>query len=130
MEEARRIHETLSGGSIENLKELLLDLKNYGFDILSITDGANGAYAVDQSSQVHKIPSLPPEGYEKTGAGDAYAGAFFAGFVNSMDIGNCMKWGVLNSVGVMSKIGAHTGQLRRDEMEQKASQTDLKAEII
>jgi sugar/nucleoside kinase (ribokinase family) len=130
MEEARKIHETLSGSQLTDNKELLLDLKNYGFDILSITDGANGSYAVDQDGKVYKIDTMKPEGHEKTGAGDAYAGAFFASHVNGLTISDCMKRGVLNSVGVMGKIGAHTGQLKKEEMEQKANATDLTAVII
>ncbi|MDO8270075.1 MAG: carbohydrate kinase family protein [Candidatus Levybacteria bacterium] len=130
IEEARIINTKLSGNEITDNKELLLNLKNYGFDLLSVTDGGNGAYAVDQNNAVHKIPSLPPDGHEKTGAGDAYAGAFFAAYVQQKDLGECMKWGVLNSIGVMSKIGAHTGQLTIEEMNQKASEVDLKAEVI
>lgn len=129
IDEATRIHQKLSGSTIEDKKELLMDLKNYGFDVLSITDGENGAYAVDDTA-IYKIPTLPPDGHEKTGAGDAYAAAFFASILNGMEIGECMKRGVLNSVGVMSKIGAHTGQLRREEMEQKASETNLSAETL
>lgn len=130
MEEARRIHEKLSGSQLTNNKELLQDLKNYGFDILSVTDGENGAYAVDRDGKIYKIGSLPPDGHEKTGAGDAYAGAFFAAFIEGKEISECMKWGVINSVGVMGKIGAHTGQLKREEMEKKANETELNTEMI
>ena len=92
MEEARIINKTLSGNDIENPKELLLNIKNNGFDLLSITDGENGAYAVDIKSTVYKIPTMKPEGHEKTGAGDAYAAAFLSAFVNGKEITTCMKW--------------------------------------
>lgn len=130
MEEASAINQKLSGNTIEDKKELLLNLKNYGFDLLSITDGANGAYAVDTNNSVWYIDTLEPEGHEKTGAGDAYAAAFFASYLQDLPIAECMKRGVLNSVGVMSKVGAHTGQLTISELEEKALTTDLPAQQI
>lgn len=130
MEEARIINERLSGSKIEDVKELLLNLKNYGFELLSITDGANGSYAVDSQGTIHKIGTMEPDGHEKTGAGDAYAGAFLASHLSGYDIPECMKRGVLNSVGVMSKVGAHTGQLHQEEMERKSSEVELKTEVI
>lgn len=129
MEEARIINEKLSG-PIEGTKELLLNLKNNGFELLSITDGANGAYAVDDKSIVYKMSAIPPDGHEKTGAGDAYAGAFLATYLQGKDITECMKRGALNANGVMSKVGAHTGQLTSSEMEEKANNTNLSAETL
>lgn len=129
MEEARLILEKLSG-PISDTRALLLSLKNNGFELLSITDGANGAYAVDTNSVVYKIAAMPPSGHEKTGAGDAYAGAFLAAYVEGKEISECMKWGVLNAAGVMSKVGAHTGQLTRDEMEEKARNLEISIERI
>lgn len=130
MDEAKKIHEKLSGNSVNDVKELLLDLKNYGFELLSITDGGNGSYAVDQNNTVYKIPTMKPDGHEKTGAGDAYAGAFLAAHLDGKDISTCMKYGVLNSLGVMSKVGAHNGQLTHEQMEEKNNQIELVAEII
>ena len=73
---------------------------------------------------------MKPEGHEKTGAGDAYAGAFLAAYIDNRDIPACMKHGVLNSLGVMSHVGAHTGQLTSAQMEEKSSQIELNAEVI
>lgn len=127
MEEARIINQTLSGNQIDGIKELLLNLKNYGFDLISVTDGQNGAYAVENDGKVYKIGTLNPDGHEKTGAGDAYAGAFLASLTKGMSVSECMKRGVLNSIGVMSHVGAHTGQLTEEEMEHKASEIELSA---
>ena len=130
MEEAKIIHEKVSGNQVSDLKEFLLDLKSYGFELLSITDGKNGYYVVDCENKIYKIGTIEPDGHEKTGAGDAYAGAFLASYLEEKDISECMKRGVLNSAGVMSHIGAHTGQLSKEQMEEKSSQIDLRAEII
>lgn len=129
-EEAQMIVEKLSGKTPTDAKELLAVIKTYGFELLSITDGENGAYAMDISDTIYKIPSLKPDGNEKTGAGDGYAAAFLASYLNGLDVYESMKRGVINSVSVMSKIGAHTGQLRLDAMEEKAEQAELKAEVI
>ena len=130
MEEARLINDKLTGENIEDNKELLLTLKNNGFDLLSVTDGENGAYGIDTNNDVYKIPSLVHDGKEKTGAGDAYAGAFLASYMKKLSIVECMKRGVLNSIGVMSNVGAHTGQLRNEEMEKRAEETELIAQLI
>jgi sugar/nucleoside kinase (ribokinase family) len=130
MEEARIISKTLSGNEIEDKKELLQNLKNYGFELLSITDGAEGSYAVDDKNVIYKVGTLEPDGHERTGAGDAYAGAFLASYIQGLNIQECMKRGVLNSIGVMSKVGAHTGQLKLTEMDSKSSEIELIAEVI
>jgi len=130
MEEAKLINQTLTGSTIEDTKELLLTLKNNGFDVISVTDGKNGAYAVDGNNTVLRIDTTQPEGHEKTGAGDAYAGAFMAAYAKGQEISECMKWGVLNAVGVMGKIGAHTGQLTISEMTERGRAITLSAQPI
>jgi len=129
-EEAQMIAEKLSGENLPDIKRLLAVIKTYGFELLSITDGENGAYSMDNSNTMYKISSLKPEGYEKTGAGDAYAAAFLASYLKGEGVFESMKKGVINSVSVMSKIGAHTGQLKAEQLEEKAKQTELNAEII
>lgn len=129
MDEARIINRTLSGNEISNEKDLLLNLKNYGFELLSVTDGGKGAYAVSDET-VYRIDTLKPEGHEKTGAGDAYAGAFLAAFLLKKEIPECMKWGVLNALGVMSKVGAHTGQLTLEEMDKRSQEVTISVTTI
>ena len=130
MEEARAINQQLSGADISDAKELLLNIRNNGFELLSITDGANGAYAADKEGKIYKAQTLKPDGHEKTGAGDAYAGAFLAAYIQNNDIPTCMKYGVLNAMGVMSHVGAHTGQLTKQQMEEKVNQTELTVEVL
>lgn len=129
MEEAVLIAEKLSIPT-DNTTQMLLSLKNAGFELLSVTDGGNGAYAVDPTNTIYKMGTIPPEGHEKTGAGDAYAGAFLAAYVYGKAVTECMKWGVLNAAGVMSKVGAHTGQLTRSEMEEKAQHLEIPIETL
>lgn len=131
LDEARKITEVLSGNKIDDTKELLTELKSFGFDTLSITDGSNGAYAVDINNTIYKVNSVKPEGFEKTGAGDAYAGAFLAAILLEKGVMEAMRWGVLNAMGEMKHVGAQTGQLKLDEIEKQSHENkDLVVEKI
>lgn len=121
MDEAKMISEALGKNPNENVKNLLLDLKGDGFDILSITDGANGAYAVDKENNIYKINSIESNGHEKTGAGDAYAGAFLAAYLLGNSFETALKWGVLNAIGEMKQVGAGTGQLTLEQIERETA---------
>jgi len=131
LSEAKAICEKLSGEKIDDPKQLLAKITEFGFELLSITDGENGAYALtDRDNKTYKIDTMKPEGNERTGAGDAYAAGFLASYLQNLPIDKCMKRGVLNSLGVMSGVGAHTGQLRLEEMEKKDSEIQLQAQVI
>jgi len=131
MDEAKKINKALGGQNSQDSKEFLLNLKNLGFEILSITDGANGGYAVDKNNKVFKINSPKPQGYEKTGAGDAYAGAFLAAYLHDKSLEIALKWGVLNALGEMKQIGAQTGQLTLEQIENETEKnTELKVETL
>lgn len=131
LDEARQINKALGGNESDNTKELLSNLKEVGFELLSITDGANGAYAVDSNNSIYKINSLETEKHEKTGAGDAYAGAFSAAHLYGKPIETALKWGVLNAIGEMKQVGAGTGQLTLEQIEQESEKnTNLKVERI
>ena len=121
MDEAKMISEALGKNPNENVKDILLSLKEDSFDILSITDGANGSYAVDKENNVYKINSIESSGHEKTGAGDAYAGAFLAAYLLGNSLEKALKWGVLNAVGEMKQVGAGTGQLTLEQIEQETA---------
>lgn len=130
MEEARLINQKLTGNWTDNPKDVLFSLKSGDFELLSITDGGNGAYGMVGNGSILKVDALPTEGHEKTGAGDAYAGAFLAAYIDNKSLEECMKWGALNAAGVMSKVGAHTGQLKKDELEEKVRNTNLPTQIL
>lgn len=119
LEEAKKINSTLSTDNIDDPKELLLNIKNNGFEVLSVTDGKNGAYAIDSQNVVYKIDAMIDDVKEKTGAGDAYAAAFLAAYMNKESIEECMKWATLNASGEMQYVGSRSGQLTLDEMRGK-----------
>lgn len=116
-EEAQKILD--SEYSIQNTKQLLLDVKKMGPEIASVTDGPNGAYAIDKNNNCYFIEPTPTQGHEKTGAGDAYASGFFASILQGNDVPTSMVWGCLNSGGVMQHIGAQSGLLTSKKLDEQ-----------
>jgi ribokinase len=119
-------------GMEENIMEnILRKMKSWGAHIVSITDGENGAYAIDGFNNIYKISPLPVDGHDKTGAGDSYAGAFLAGILSGKETSEAMKWGMLNAFSVMSRHGAQPGLLTPDALNMLLSEhTDLEVEKI
>lgn len=131
LDESKIINKALTNTQLNDTKELLLSLKRQGFDVLSVTDGANGAYAVDENSTIYNINSPKTEAHERTGAGDAYAAAFLAARLHGKSIEDGMRWGVLNAQGEMRQVGAGVGQLNLSEIENEAAKrSDLEVKTI
>jgi sugar/nucleoside kinase (ribokinase family) len=113
-EEAKKI---LKKTEQNEVKDLLLGIKSLGPDIVSITDGANGAYAIDKENATYTIGSLPSESTERTGAGDAYAAGFFAGVIYDNKVKDAMRWGALNANSVMQHVGAQSGLITKRKLD-------------
>ncbi len=105
--------------SKEDIKRLLFDMKKLGPEVVSITDGPRGAYAVDSQNNCFYVTSAPTKGTEKTGAGDAYAAGFFASYLHGNDVPQAMKWGAAISGSVMEHIGAQTGLLTKKGLDER-----------
>ncbi|HMS22220.1 MAG TPA: carbohydrate kinase family protein [Candidatus Levybacteria bacterium] len=101
-----------------NMRELLYKLSQFGPDIVSVTDGQNGAYSYSENAY-YAIPSYDENfrSVDKTGAGDSYASAFFGALLLGKNIKTAMAWGAVNAHGVMSKLGAQDGLLTKDKIE-------------
>lgn len=115
-----------------DMKELLHELSKLGPHIVSVTDGKNGAYAHSEN-QYYVACSF--EGgqisVDKTGAGDAYASAFFSAHLLQKDIKTAMLWGCVNASSVMSKIGAQDGLLTQAQIEERlAKLPDFSVEML
>ncbi len=124
LEETKR----LTGDDNPDVKAQLKKLKDFGSRVVSITDGANGSYALDKSGEVFQMSSLGDPPVERTGAGDSYATGFIYGYVNGRGVSECMKLGSLNANSVIKKVGAQDGLLTKEEIEQKVSEySDLVA---
>ncbi len=124
-EEAERIlaHQQITTTSID---QTLQELQRLGPSLVSVTDGARGAYAKQGSSAalfIDVIPFMDP--IEKTGAGDAYASGFSAAYLYQLPIPLCMQWGMLNAHGTMQDMGAQNGIFTKQQMEKMITEKDI-----
>ena len=102
----------------DGLKKLFSFLHARGPEIISITDGGNGAYASDKK-KIHKITPFNDNKaiIQKTGAGDAFASAFFASLLFKNPLTESMRWGAINAHSVMGHLGAQEGLLSKNGIE-------------
>ncbi|MCC7522404.1 carbohydrate kinase family protein [Candidatus Uhrbacteria bacterium] len=80
--------------------------------ILVVTDGANGAY-VHANGETLYAPSLQGERKNTTGAGDAFGSAFVSAIAQNKNVKTALAWGMLNSFGVVTHMGAKAGILKK-----------------
>ena len=104
----------LSGG---NIKNIFSNLSSLGPKIISVTDGANGAYSMAENGQIYRISAIPTSSeINRTGAGDAYATGFLAAILQEKEIDQAMAWGASNAYSVMQKVGAQDGLFTGSEI--------------
>lgn len=103
----------------QDIKLLLQVLQKLGPKIISITDGINGSWCILEDGRVFKLGIFPCNIVERTGAGDAYASGFLAGFFYGLPVSTAMVWGAIDAASVIGKVGAQTGLLTRQEIEKK-----------
>ncbi|MBI5452938.1 carbohydrate kinase family protein [Candidatus Gottesmanbacteria bacterium] len=105
------------------IDEILIKTKKLGPQVISITDGANGSYTIDDQNIYHLgvltptvLPELSHTIVNTLGAGDAYAAAFFQALIENLGIEEAMRWGTLNAAFVIRTEDANSGQLIRAQM--------------
>ena len=114
-EEAQRILLTTE----EDMKKLLLAMREAGPKIIAITDGINGSYAFDGSDcwQMPMYPDPAPP-ISRTGAGDAFSSTFTVAIAQGLGVETALRWGPINSMSVVQQIGARAGLLNREQIEE------------
>ena len=121
----------LPSDSKNYVKKLLYGLKSLGAKIIVITDSKNGSYLTDEKGNDYFLNTVPCEIVEKTGAGDAYDSGFISAILNGADVLEAMRWGTLNSAGVIGAVGAQKGLLTSKEIKEKLNLSDnLTPELI
>lgn len=85
-----------------------------------LTDGRNGAYALEGGEVIHvdMFPDPAPP-VERTGAGDAFSSTTAAYIAMGLPLKDAMIRGTINSAYVVQKIGAQAGLLTKAELEAK-----------
>lgn len=112
--------QSLIDNPIQDIKEIILNLKNLGPKIVVITDGEHGSYSLDENGKLIFQESISSNIVERTGAGDAYSSGFLAGFIKNNNIQKAMHWGALNASSCITKMGAQNGLLSLEEIERNA----------
>lgn len=114
-EEAERILEVGEA----DIKTLLTKMHELGPKIVCITDGPNGAYVFDGSEylkmRTYPDPKAP---LQRTGAGDAFSSTVTSALVMGVDLKEALRWGPVNSMSVVQKLGAQAGLLPKGKLEE------------
>jgi ribokinase len=109
----------LTGVPFENLDGIIKKLSDVVKNVLVVTDGKAGAYAVLKRKK-YFAASLGTKPMSTTGAGDAFGSGFVAGLILREDVDYALRLAILNSDGVIRKMGAKNGLLesrpRRKEL--------------
>ncbi len=117
--------EEILYGKVSSLEEketpetLLFRLQRMGPKMVVITDGENGAHAIDQDSKVYSQGIFRDKVTEKTGAGDAFSTGFLGALLSGQSVQHALLWGAAESAGVIGKVGAESGLLTKEELEHK-----------
>lgn len=108
----------VTGGSYDDIHDLMNRLHSYGPKIVCITDGPAGAYASDGTAR-YRMPPYPDPAppFERTGAGDAFASTFVAALIKGNTVEGALQWAPINSMNVVQKMGAQAGLLKESELE-------------
>lgn len=113
-EEAQEILDTTE----QDIPTLLREFKKLGPTMPVITDGPNGAFALD-GDDVWFMPMYPDPAppVDRTGAGDSFSSTFTSAIILGLDVGTALAWGPINSMSVVQHIGAQKGLLTREKIE-------------
>ncbi len=107
-------------------EDLIKKLVSWGPEIVIITAGKDGAYAGNREN-IYYAPASPSERVDTTGAGDAFGSGFLAGYINTGDIKEALKWGIANSGNVVGFYGAQDKLLTKKEIKKEIKEINIKS---
>ncbi|MDR0957250.1 MAG: carbohydrate kinase family protein [Candidatus Nomurabacteria bacterium] len=116
-EEAQQI---VSGDTCE---ELLMRARNF-CPVVVITDGANGAWAIDRGIMVKAGLYDDSESVDRTGAGDSFGSGFTLKYASGASLKDSVHFASANASSVVAQIGAKAGILNADSV--KLDPMDIK----
>lgn len=102
---------------LNNVKNLLLIIKNYGPKIAVITCGKDGAGAYGGKEFYFTNIQKERKRIDTTGVGDAFGSSFVAGLeLFKGDIKKAIRLGMLNTASVVAAPGAQNGLLSKKDL--------------
>lgn len=99
--------------SLGEEKKLLDKLTEFGVKVAVVTDGGNGAFA-KQGENYFRIPAMPIDAIERTGAGDAFSTGCMSALILGKSLEEALMWGTMNSTSVIGFVGPEPGLLTQD----------------
>lgn len=100
--------------------DLLETLRALGPEIVLITNGPDGVYAVDQNG-FYFCPAKPTHVVNTVGAGDTFGATFFGAYLSGYKIETALLFGTLNSSKLLSSPDSFGAVLSRSELEKLAA---------
>jgi len=114
LQEAEKILNTTLK-EMKKVSALIHGLLNLGAHEVVITDSAKGAYVGDLD-EVWYMPSFPVKVVAKVGAGDAFSSGYISARQKGHNKTQALRWGIANSSGVITKVGAQNGLLNTKQI--------------
>lgn len=105
-----------------NEEYLLQELKKSGAKTVVLTDGENGAWAISGAGATHIEARKIEKITDTTGAGDAFASAFLAAYIQGKKIEECLRWGIINGGNATTFYGGIKGLLSEKEIINKINE--------
>lgn len=102
----------LFGISYSEKEKLVADISALSPNMVLLTDGANGAYFVNQDKK-YFMPTTGKKAVNATGAGDAFGSGFLAGYILRKGFRFALRLGLYNAEGVIQKVGAKNGIFKK-----------------
>jgi len=100
-----------------DMRALFAGLHKLGPKVVVITDGPDGAYASDGTSQYFMPPYPDPKPpISRTGAGDAFSTGFLCALIYGLSVYDALRWAPIESMHVVQFFGAQTGLLNRSKL--------------
>ncbi len=112
--------QEILGTDEKDIPTMIRRFKELGVNIPVITDGAEGAYVVDEQDQAWHMPMYPDPAppVDRTGAGDSFSSTFVCAIALGKTPAEALTWGPVNSMSVVQHIGAQEGLLTREKLEE------------
>ncbi len=93
-----------------NVRELLRIIKSWGPEIVVVTCGKKGAYAINDK-KIYCQKAYKVKMVDSTGAGDAFGSTFVFGIIKGFPVEESLKLAAKNAASVVSRLGAQEGLL-------------------
>lgn len=111
--------KTDSRDKLNDERFLLSALHEAGAKVIALTDGARGAWGFDGRDLWHCPIGRIERIVDATGAGDAFSGAFFAGYIFGKSLPDMLRYGIAESGSVVTAYGANSRLLSVTDIESR-----------